>query len=156
MGYILDLRSIEGVGHRPLQMVACDVLLFNEKGQVLIEKRADDGTWCFPGGSMELGESTEEAAKREFLEETGLVLGNIELYDVVAGESTHFIYPNGDEIYAIDIYFIGYEYAGELKEQVEEVLELKWCAVQDLPDTLNINDRYVIEKYLKLQSEKES
>lgn len=150
MAYILDLRKIEGVGKRPLQMVTCDVILFNKEGQVLLEKRADDETWCVPGGSMELGETTEEAARREFFEETGLTLEKIELYDVLAGENTHFIYPNGDEVYAVDIYYIGKKYTGELKRQIEEVLELKWHDVNVLPETLNRNDRYVIEKYLNL------
>ena len=77
MGYILDLRKIEGIGHRPLQMVACAVFLFDENGKVLLQKRADDFTWCVPGGSMELGETPEEAARREFFEETGL-----ELYEI--------------------------------------------------------------------------
>lgn len=64
MGYILDLRKIGGIGHRPLQMVACAVFLFDENGKVLLQKRADDYTWCVPGGSMELGETPEEVAKK--------------------------------------------------------------------------------------------
>ena len=63
MGYILDLRKIEGVGHRPLQMVGCGVFIFDEQDRVLLEQRTDDGTWCVPAGSMELGETPEEAAR---------------------------------------------------------------------------------------------
>lgn len=100
MGYITDLRKIEGVGHRPLQMVACAVFLFDDEGRVLLEQRADDRTWCVLGGSMELGETPEEAVRREVLEETGLALGNLELYNIMSGEDSHFTYPNGDEVYA--------------------------------------------------------
>lgn len=149
MGYILDLRKIEGIGHRPLQMVACGVFLFDEKGKVLLEKRADDGTWCVPGGSMELGETPEEAAKREFFEETGLVLGKLVLYNVISGEDSHFIYPNGDEVYAVDIYYICHEYTGEIKKQEEEVLQLQFFSVKELPDNLNGNDRRAIEAIVK-------
>ena len=149
MGYIMDLRKIEGVGHRPLQMVACAVFLFNEEGKVLLEKREDDHTWCVPGGSMELGETPEEAAKREFFEETGLRLGNLKLVNVMSGEDSHFIYPNGDEVYAVDINYVCYEYTGELKKQAEEVRELEFFDVSKLPEGLNSNDRIIIEEIEK-------
>jgi len=145
----MDLRKIKGVGHRPLQMVACAVFLFNEERKVLLEKRADDNTWCVPGGSMELGETPEEAAKREFFEETGLKLGDLKLVNVISGENSHFIYPNGDEVYAVDINYVCYEYSGEFKKQAEEVLELEFFDVSKLPEDLNKNDRKVIEEIEK-------
>lgn len=124
MGYILDLRKIEGVGCRPLMMVACGVFLFDKDGRILLTKRADDQTWCAPGGSMELGETPEEAAKREFFEETGLTLGDLTLINIFSGEECHHIYPNGDEIYAVDIHYLCYEYSGTFHKQEDEVLEL--------------------------------
>ncbi len=54
MGYILELRK--QVGHRPLIMTCAGVLLLNEKRELLLQKRADNGLWGYPGGSMELGE----------------------------------------------------------------------------------------------------
>jgi 8-oxo-dGTP diphosphatase len=45
-------------------------------GRILILKRADGaapGAWYTPGGSLDPGESPEQCARRELLEETGLV-----------------------------------------------------------------------------------
>ncbi|KAI7839974.1 hypothetical protein COHA_006295 [Chlorella ohadii] len=47
--------------------------------EVLLIRRAKEpskGMWCFPGGSLELGESLVECAVRETLEETGIHLRN--------------------------------------------------------------------------------
>ncbi|MDO9528191.1 MAG: NUDIX hydrolase [Syntrophales bacterium] len=46
-------------------------------GKVLLVKRGippSKGLWAIPGGSVELGETLQEAAEREILEETGLVI----------------------------------------------------------------------------------
>ena len=146
MGYILDLRKIEGVGHRPLQMVAGIVFLFDEQWRVLLQKRADDHTWCVPGGAMELGETPEEAARRETFEETGLLPGKLEFFSMISGEEAHHIYPNGDEVYALDVNFICRDYTGTLQMQEEEVLELKFFNVQELPEGLCKNDRNTIRE----------
>lgn len=53
--------------------VACIVVRW---GTVLLGRRVNTtfaGQWAHPGGHVELGESAEEAAVRELLEETGLV-----------------------------------------------------------------------------------
>jgi mutator protein MutT len=46
-----------------------------ENGRVLLARRAkepDSGSWGFPGGLIELGETAAEAARRELAEETGI------------------------------------------------------------------------------------
>ena len=73
--YILDLRKI--VGHRPLLQVGASVIVENEKGEVLLQKRADNHCWGYAGGSVALDEVVEEAARRELYEETGAVNAEI-------------------------------------------------------------------------------
>lgn len=48
------------------------VVIWDDQGRVLLEKRSDNGMWGLPGGRIEPGESVLECAIRETLEETGL------------------------------------------------------------------------------------
>lgn len=43
----------------------------------MLQLRSDNESWGLPGGTMELGESFEEAATREVYEETNLEIQNL-------------------------------------------------------------------------------
>jgi 8-oxo-dGTP diphosphatase len=65
------------VGHR----IAL-ILVVGRDGALLMQQRDDDaridpGRWTPPGGHIEPGETPAEAARRELLEETGLVAGEL-------------------------------------------------------------------------------
>ena len=94
MGYIENLRS--AVGNQPLILVGVAVAVLNEKGEILLQKRMG-GLWGVPGGFVELGESTEEAGRREVLEETGIEIGKLDLVNVFSGKQYFVKLPNGDE-----------------------------------------------------------
>lgn len=135
MGYIKELREI--VGKRPLLVCACGCLIYDELGRVLLEKRTDDGLWGNPGGCMELGETPEETVKRKVFEETGLIISEIELFNIYAGEEQHHIFPNGDEVYYVNIMFKTSHYTGVLKDSDSESLELKFVDIKDMPTDLS-------------------
>jgi ADP-ribose pyrophosphatase YjhB (NUDIX family) len=53
---------------------ACVVLVDNQQRILLVKRNVapKEGHWCLPGGFIECGETTEQAALRELREETGL------------------------------------------------------------------------------------
>jgi ADP-ribose pyrophosphatase YjhB (NUDIX family) len=64
---------------RPIVAVGVAVL---RPGAVLLVRRGrppNEGGWSLPGGAQELGETAEQAARRELLEETGLAVGDLHL-----------------------------------------------------------------------------
>jgi 8-oxo-dGTP diphosphatase len=69
------------------------LVVIDDQDRVLLVKRSVEpklGSWCLPGGFMELGETPEQGALRELEEETGLS-GTIErLLGVVTNQSSQY------------------------------------------------------------------
>ena len=132
MGYILELRRT--LGSRPIIMAGAGVILLNDKNEILLGRRTDNGYWDYPAGSMELGESFEECARREVLEETGLACGKLEFLMDMSGEDSYYEYPNGDKVYLAGILYICRNFTGEMKVQEEEAYEQRFFPVDKLPE----------------------
>lgn len=129
--YIREMRKL--VGHRPIMQCGASVIVENERGEILLEKRADTHDWAYVGGAVELYESVETAAARELEEETGLIADELMLLGVFSGDRMRYTYPNGDQVSNVDIVFICRKYHGELLPQVSEVEELCFFARDALP-----------------------
>jgi len=102
--YVRELRTL--VGHRPLVLPGAVLLVLDEAGRLLLQRRGDTGRWGLPGGSLEPGESIEDAARRELREETGLEAGALTLYGVFSGPAHFHRYPNGDEVWTLMVAFV--------------------------------------------------
>lgn len=128
--YIQWIRS--KIGHEKIILVFAGGCIRNEKGEILLQRRADSAKWGFPGGAIELGETPQVAAVREVKEETGL--------DVVVGEllgvytECNMKYPNGDEAQSICMAYELKVTGGELRCDESETLELKYFSVDSTPD----------------------
>ena len=134
MSYVSDIRA--KIGHAPLMLVSAAVIVHRD-GQVLLMRRSDTGDWSYHGGSIELGETLEEAARRELLEESGLTAGKLTLFTVTSGPSQHVFYPNGDEVYYTEALYMCEDFSGEPLESCEEVLEQRWFALDALPENIS-------------------
>lgn len=132
--YIMDLRKI--VGHRTLIQVGASVIVEDSEGRILLQKRADTHTWAYAGGAVEIDENVEDTAKRELFEETGLIAEELELLGVYSGKHMHNIYPNGDEVSNVDIVYVCKSYSGQLKCQEQEVEELRFFSIDEIPDEI--------------------
>lgn len=149
--YILGLREV--VGHRPLLQVGASVILMNRENEILLQRRSDNGMWAYHGGSVELDENVEDAARRELFEETGLTAGKMTLLGVFSGADMHYVYPNGDEVSNVDVVFVCREYTGEMRMQESEVTQLCFFPLNRLPEEISPPNRKALAAFLDTQKQ---
>ena len=150
MGYISDIRK--KVGHDAIFMpsAGCGII---KNGKILLQKRVDNGKWATHGGSLELGETFLDAVKREIKEELNIEIINPELVNIYSGDKMHFVYPNNDEVFIIAAIYLVKEYEGELKPDYEEVSEVKWFDIDNLPNNLHQPDIQAIRDIITFYKE---
>lgn len=127
--HIVALRK--KVGHDLLVVPAVSALIFNDAGEILLQRAAWNGQWCLVGGVLDPGEQPADAAAREALEETGLIVEPVALTELVM-EPT-LTYPNGDRVDYLVAGIVCRVVGGTLKISDEESLELKWFKPADAP-----------------------
>ena len=108
--------------------------VFNHEGRILLARRANPparGKWSFPGGVVRLGESQEEALKREIREECGL---EVEVGPVVSVTSK--IVPNDKG--EIQYHYVLLDFLCRATKDVitvgSDALEARWVSVQEIQD----------------------
>ncbi|MDE7000550.1 MAG: NUDIX domain-containing protein [Lachnospiraceae bacterium] len=145
--YITEMRK--DVGHAPLMVISCGVIIENEKGEILLQKRRDNGLWAIIGGSMEIGEKFIETVKREAFEEAGIEIKELTLFGIYSGEDRIITYPNGDICCGTGIIFKTTAYSGEIQNNTEEALEHRFFDKTNLPDNMNNYDKQIIIDWTK-------
>ncbi len=117
----IDCGFIHYINPRP---VAGTIPVRAADGHVLLVRRAIEpriGTWVFPGGFMDIGETAEEAAARETLEEACLEVTNLSLVGVYTRTEPGVVVV----VYAAEA--LGEGQAGD------EASEVRWFHPDELP-----------------------
>lgn len=120
---------------RPSLTVDCVIFGYDHERRdlsVLLIERADDpfkGKWAFPGGFVEIDESTDDAARRELEEETGV-------NDVFLEQLYTFSEPYRDP--RGRVVSVAYYALVNLKEHdvkaASDAADAQWFPVEDMPD----------------------
>jgi 8-oxo-dGTP diphosphatase len=111
-------------------IVGCGAVTLNDKGKFLMVRQGGgywQGRWIFPGGKLELGETLEECARREFMEETGCGLRikrQIGAYTSYDPDTEH-------EKQVVLIYYLGEGIAGQPRAG-EGVTDIGWFDMADI------------------------
>ena len=125
---------------RPLVGVG---VVFIREDKVFLARRQGshgEGTWASAGGHLEWGETLEECARREALEELGVVVGNLQLLCL-------------SNIIAYDRHYVDVEFLGDIGDQEPSLAEPEafsssgWFPLDDLPEPLFIAAKYALDSY---------
>ncbi len=130
--------------------VGIGVMILKE-GKLLLGRRHENpekassllkgaGTWTMPGGKLDFGETFKNGAKRETLEETGIILNNVEVICVNQdmAEGAHFI----------TIGLFSDDFSGEPKAmEPEEITRWQWFDLNNLPSPIYFPSAKIIENY---------
>jgi ADP-ribose pyrophosphatase YjhB (NUDIX family) len=111
--------------------------VFNERGEILLQRRADNGFWSMPGGAIDPGESVEQGALREVGEETGLQVRMVRLVGVYSDPRNYMIthYPGGDIVHNVSLCFVCERVAGTLQLS-DESTDIGYFPVEALPEPM--------------------
>jgi len=106
-------------------MVGIGIVLFRREEVLLIKRGRPPamGAWSLPGGGQEMGETAEACARRELLEETGLLAGPLTLIAHV--DSIHYDAQGRIEYHYTILDFAGHVAGGEPRAG-DDVTELAW------------------------------
>ena len=126
-------------------------VLILKDNKVLLGKRHEDpekassllngaGTWTMPGGKLDFGETFEQGAKRETMEETGIKLNKVDVIcvnnDMV--ETAHFI--------TLGLFSDDFEGEPQVLEP-DEITEWGWFDLNELPNPIYFPSAKVLENY---------
>ena len=128
--YIRRIRS--KVGHDKIILTFAGGCIFNEKGEVLLQRRGNTNKWGFPGGAIEIGETPQMAAIREAKEETGLTVEVGKIIGVFT--DLDITYASGDQAQSVVIAYELIPVGGQLYCDQVETTELRYFPKEEKPE----------------------
>ncbi len=117
-----------------------DVLIESgSDGIVLVKRRFPPFGWAIPGGFVDEGESAEEAAAREALEETGLAVRNLQQFHVYSEPGRD---PRG---HTVSLVFVAE--AEGVPAAGDDAAEARRFTAHTLPDQIAFDHREILAEY---------
>lgn len=121
MSYIDWIRA--RVGRQKIFLVFATVIVQDDNGRILLQRRTDFDFWGLPGGVLELDEDISTCARRELLEETGLTVGELTLVGIYTDPDYDVTYPNGHQCQQFTICFSATVSGGAMQPDGRETTE---------------------------------
>jgi len=124
--------------NNPKQILpAVAAAIFNDNGEILLQKRKDVNKWCIISGHVEFGETIEHAILREIEEETNVKATIVRLIGVYSSPGSQTYFYRNKTVQYITSYF-----EARLTETVcpnfsnSETRELKFFNPENIPGDL--------------------
>lgn len=133
---------------------AVGALVYNDAGDILLVRGSKFGDyWCFAGGKVEVGETSEETVKREVREELGIEVGTINFLTWFNAVNPEFFYKKAHFIF---LDFSARYVAGEVKTN-DEISEFQWIKPEEALKKLKIDSysRQAIEIFIERGGQKD-
>jgi ADP-ribose pyrophosphatase YjhB (NUDIX family) len=121
----------EGVPGYVTPKVAVGAIVGNDRGEVLLVKRADSGVWLYPTGWADVGYSASEVVVKEVHEETGMEVEPVRLIAVLDGLRLGFT-----RVPLYSLIFHCRVLGGELRAHPLECADVGWFAEEHLPQPI--------------------
>jgi 8-oxo-dGTP pyrophosphatase MutT (NUDIX family) len=146
------LRAAMGKG--ALLCPCVRIIIEREDGGVLMHARADfTGMWGLPGGHMEIGESAQQAASREMLEETGLQAERMDIFGYASDPTLETVtLPNGDVCQYHAVLFHCGSYSGELQADPAEAPATQWVQPSGQLPSMMPHVRATLQAFLRFRT----
>jgi 8-oxo-dGTP diphosphatase len=112
-----------------------------KRGVVLVRRKNPPLGWALPGGFVDVGETVEEAARREAREETSLEIDIVRQFHVY---SDPYRDPRG---HTVSVVFIGR--AEGVPKGADDAEEARAFFLFELPSDLAFDHRKILEDYLE-------
>jgi 8-oxo-dGTP pyrophosphatase MutT (NUDIX family) len=122
---------------------AASVVVVDDAGRILLQRRTDNGMWALPGGKHELGESLAQCGIRETREETGIDVEIVGIVGTYTNPGHVFAYDDGEVRQEYSICLLGRPIGGQLRIS-DESHEVAWftpAETDELPMVPSIRKR---------------
>lgn len=122
---------------------AVSAIIFNERNEILMQRRMDTRKWCIISGHVEFGETVKEAMLREVMEETNVESEIVRLIGVYSSPAyTTYYYPERIVQYVVTYFEL--KLKGPIQDGLtnSESMEFSYFPIENLPVDLDLINPY--------------